>query len=106
MADHTPLPWANESGLRISAPGHRVGGFVALVATLEHRKGETPAEQRANGAFIVRACNAHDELLAALKVALKAGTCPCCGRDNSAYPDYGCTADDCPGVSAITKAKG
>ena len=44
------------------------------------------------------------ELLAVLEVAIKAMICPCCGRDNSAYPG-GCTADDCPGVAAIARAR-
>ena len=42
------------------------------------------------------------KLLSALKVALKAKICPCCGRDNS--NEDGCTSDDCSGVIAITEA--
>lgn len=53
-------------------------------------------------------CPLHEaarDLLAALGVALKAATCPCCGRDNAEHPDEGCTSDDCPGVAAIAKAR-
>ena len=45
-----------------------------------------------------------DELREALRGALAADTCPCCGRDNSKY--YTCTADDCPGRIAIERAGG
>ena len=51
-------------------------------------------------------CNTHASalaLLTALEVAIKAAICPCCGRDNSAYPD-GCDSDDCPGVVALVGA--
>jgi len=61
-------------------------------------------EAEANAAFIVRACNAHEELVEALKAALSAETCPCCYRDNTG--EGGCTSDDCPGVQAVARAEG
>ena len=69
QAKHTPLPWkvdfADEPHWPIGyAPGYPVCRMV---------RGPVGAdgEDRANAAFIVRACNAHDDLLAAAKMAVK-----------------------------------
>ena len=48
--------------------------------------------------------SSHADLLAALKLALKASDCPCCDRDNRGYEEDGCTSDDCPGAAAIANA--
>jgi len=61
--------------------------------------GAPKGERVANARLLAAA----PDLLAALKVAIKAAICPCCGRDNSVYP-VGCRSDDCPGVAAIAKA--
>lgn len=62
---HTPTPWKSDDIGQIHAFER---GLVAKV--LER---DTDADQyfveKANAAFIVRACNAHDELVAAIKLA-------------------------------------
>lgn len=68
-AAHTPGPWtvreqgdANSYAL-LTANGHWLISFL--------QNGELmTATQRANAEFIVRACNAHDELLSALQEML------------------------------------
>lgn len=59
-APHTPVPWTVEPGLRqrILAPN---GEPVALPCS------GTTVSAPDNARFIVRACNAHEELLEALK---------------------------------------
>jgi hypothetical protein len=66
MTQHTPVPWTFDSrdlrndGMTIHAPD----GVIAKIPLL----GAYPSkEELANGAFIVRACNAHAEMLAALR---------------------------------------
>lgn len=62
---HTPTPWRLSvcAGLVIANDGQRVANT--------HFVGSVPSEtERAIAALIVRACNAHDDLLAALEAAL------------------------------------
>jgi hypothetical protein len=40
---------------------------IELIATVYQHEGETPEECKNRAAFIVRACNSHDQLLAACK---------------------------------------
>ena len=64
MMTHTPTPWTVEPGdsiLKILSGGHR----IADVGDAPYWQRFT-AEHEANAAFIVRACNAHDALVAAL----------------------------------------
>lgn len=72
MSEHTPGPWE-------ILPGHserrliirhdwRSGRYVAQIGELVGGPDLTP-EDRANAAFIVRACNSHDALIAALEEA-------------------------------------
>lgn len=71
---HTPTPWKLEGNLEISGPpeadiyDYR---FIALADSQFDQKADKTPEQeqtdRANAAFIVRAVNAHEELLEALK---------------------------------------
>lgn len=66
---HTPTPWTNPTDGGIKAPAEcttlRSGRKVPFrVCTMQDGDRETV---RANAAFIVRACNAHDELVAALR---------------------------------------
>lgn len=65
MSKHTPVPWFSLSGGYISAS---VGPdwYSKLVARTQSAIEE---DGRANAAFIVRACNAHDDLLEACKEA-------------------------------------
>lgn len=71
---HTPTPWTNPTDGGIKAPAEcttlRSGRKVPFrVCTMQDGDLETV---RANAAFIVRACNAHDELVALLTDAHRA----------------------------------
>lgn len=77
MSAHTRGPWVvDERGIR--APAAETGtysGWTALVVKVDYgRMGNAPCADadKANAAFIVRACNAHDELLAALREYVRA----------------------------------
>lgn len=59
-AEHTPTPW------KVEKSGVIMDMHEAVVGTLLERP-----TQSANAAFIVRAVNAHDDLVAALKEANK-----------------------------------
>ena len=69
---HTPTPWKAEKGRTVMhVTGQHFG--VCQISTTGYR-GDTPEDKRmyaeraeANAAFIVRAVNAHDELVAALE---------------------------------------
>ena len=62
--EHFPLPWRHENGL-VKAVSH--GKWFTVV-----RGGSkfTPDGVEANAAFIVRACNSHYELVAALEALM------------------------------------
>ena len=64
--EHFPLPWRHENGL-VKAVSH--GKWFTVV-----RGGSkfTPDGVKANAAFIVRACNSHYDLVAALTRLLRA----------------------------------
>lgn len=69
ITKHTPTPWAiSSNGFNIYGPPD-AEGQVTFVASI-FRKPIQDIED-ANAEFIVRACNAHDELLAACKATLK-----------------------------------
>ena len=61
---HTPVPWISDGGIRVqgNSEGHRHA--IALICPPPPYLTSTMYAQ-ANARFIVRACNAHDELLAA-----------------------------------------
>ncbi len=62
MTKHTPTPWVVANGVNIIKIGDKENGHVnALIATAEQVNVGLEAVQ--NAAFIVRACNAHDELV-------------------------------------------
>lgn len=75
MSGHTPTPWTfDEHGgtFYVWGPGQAMvtdgdvdEGYVARMRGVG--RGATVEEQRANAEFIVRACNAHEELLQALR---------------------------------------
>ena len=113
MAEHSPLPWKVLVDKRAC---FHVGNRVSIVCTTQREDGpfeETVAEvwptphnlDIADGQLIVAACNAHEELLAALRGLLpeEAGTkeCDCgCEGDGEGMCDY---AD---ALNALAKAKG
>jgi len=72
-ATHTPTPWmveADEDGVQcISHGGGRDGDIVTNIRYAD-RRGE------ADAAFIVRACNAHDELVALARYIEKLSSSP------------------------------
>lgn len=58
---HTPTPWLLEDGtLRAAGEETRLVADVAIYGRLSD-------EGKANAAFIVRACNSHNDLVAALR---------------------------------------
>jgi hypothetical protein len=74
---HTPTPWFdNDHGLIYGASidWQDEAPVVADVIADRERQafGIMTDTERANIAFIVRACNAHDDLVASLKLALEA----------------------------------
>jgi hypothetical protein len=66
MPTHTPLPWVNNGG-QIEGPG----GFPNVVAHVGQVNNQS-FQDAANARFILQACNAHAELLAALEHLLRA----------------------------------
>lgn len=66
---HTPTPWRIvETNLGLAIVGADIEDLAALP---QGKWGPGSAEQKkANADFIVRACNAHDDLLAALETLL------------------------------------
>ena len=63
MPKHTPGPWYAVTGDRAVTIGAAILGEHAPLATVDY----TEENAQANAAFIVRACNVHDDLLAALR---------------------------------------
>lgn len=76
-ADHTPTPWMiledgfHEEQLEITSADRAQNDMSEIAVVDVGFGGEFQAEQHANAAFIVRAVNAHDALVAALKDALR-----------------------------------
>lgn len=71
--NHTPTPWMlgrgmlNEIFAVDPANPHSVDSTDALhVATVQRRAGKSVAQSHADAAFIVGACNAHEQLVTAL----------------------------------------
>ena len=68
MSTHTPGPWTVNKYSQIITPTRE----VLLVSGVALPSGNHPKieEADANAAYIVRACNAHEELVTALKIAV------------------------------------
>ena len=68
MTKHTPLPWVVDGDAVITQHATKRGGYQmdgtprVFIASMEDLT-ISGAERAANAAFIVRACNAHDDLL-------------------------------------------
>ncbi len=71
--EHTNLPWSVESD------GISLTMCDQCVATAIAPDGASMDEQRANAAFIVRACNAYADLVAALEEIVARADEPCSG---------------------------
>jgi len=65
VTQHTPVPWTYEAGSEIISVQGTRRLLVAQVLETAMLKDE-PDHREADAAFIVRACNAHEELLEAL----------------------------------------
>lgn len=67
MSKHTPLPWRRR-GDEIAIDTGKIGGRKQIAKMIPGfgPKGLSPTS-KANAEFIVRACNAYDDLLAACK---------------------------------------
>ena len=69
MVEHTPVPWevdeAEDLPLAVIADTAD-GEAICEIGKDGSRKADSCAEWHANAAFIVRACNAHDDLLEVL----------------------------------------
>ena len=70
---HTPTPWRADSGPELSA---HIGPYVygpdnVPVAYVDYQHVGDGALSNENAAFIVRACNAHDDLVAAVEELLE-----------------------------------
>lgn len=68
----TPLPWGVLSGPSVVRCDGKGGGSwpPPSICHFHYANGELMPDAEANALFIARACNAHGELLAALKSAL------------------------------------
>lgn len=69
-SSHTPTPWIVSGGREEDGRMVKIGtgekGWLGVAAAF----GDTPEEAEANAAFIVKAVNAHDDLIHALKMAI------------------------------------
>ncbi len=66
--EHSVLPWHADS---IDQVRTKSGIVIARCERKERHEYMGSREQSSNAAFIVRACNAHDDLVAALERALR-----------------------------------
>jgi len=69
MTKRTPSPWTLESGRAVGSVIAEVGDYSITAPDDVHDWSNNFVEQ-ADAEFIVRACNAHDELLEACKLLL------------------------------------
>ncbi len=75
MATHTPTPWnANESVFSANGMTEIHIGTPAMTACVVYvdKAASHKSEQESNAQFIVRACNSHAQLVAALEMLTKA----------------------------------
>ena len=78
MPRHTPTPWKVQSVEEkhhgydgwntFAVRDEKTNGCIAMVGEVDRQFDEA---NEANAAFIITACNSHDELLAELKLALR-----------------------------------
>jgi hypothetical protein len=77
MSTHTPVPWVSNEFL-VKAPDcyGRVICDTEVSINFQPKQYVSREESRANAAFIARACNSHEDLLAALKTIKSTATGP------------------------------
>ena len=63
---HTPLPWEIDTTHNDQREGYTVWAGSEIVCDVVNDQHD---QARTNAEFVVRACNAHDDLLAALELA-------------------------------------
>jgi hypothetical protein len=90
---HTPTPWSSYSTSDGTNRRHQIVSIGKTIAHIYCTKGNED-EDVANAAFIVKACNAHDELVAALEHA----------RDK--MWEYGFSEDDLQPIRAALSSIG
>src|SRR3990167_1394234 len=84
---HTPTPWKSEKGNIVPVNiTKKTLNIIAYVESHGSRDGS------ANAAFIVRDCNAHEALVAALRDACDFVTPDRWGKGRPAWYDKACTA--------------
>ena len=72
MSAHAKTPWRFQCEVE-TAPGQRPQTFYSLYTVSGPYGHPATCDSAADAEFIVRACNAHDDLLAALKALLPEG---------------------------------
>lgn len=113
MTEHTKTPWRVEQGTDLiwgacnpyDQSTYGMGYSIARGVTASWGKRRPDMDEReANAAFIVRACNAHDALVAALTElqAMVKGECPSLLNEDSG----GCARLDLDIDAALALAKG
>ena len=105
MRKHTPIPWAISDvgiGFEIEA---LVDGKLSIIAQTQQLRPNdrdvNHTERKANAAFIVRAVNSHDALVAALKELLEEHCC-----DDGSYDGTTRECEVCRPAHAALKAAG
>ena len=66
---HTPTPWSFGSQFIAKHVGPSVLDYEHIATIPDHLQSDDP-QWEANAAFIVQACNSHDDLVAACELAL------------------------------------
>ena len=66
MTQHTKTPWESHNG-EITTRQENGRSYRRIAAVQDYGLGSLPEVDEANAEFIVRACNSHGDLLAALK---------------------------------------
>jgi hypothetical protein len=105
MADHTPTPWRVANGVDIQGPPDTHALDYTSVAG---GRGRLLGIAEANAHFIVRACNAHAGLVAALQaLADKVDATSDCDHKRQRCEDIGCIGAEVRAArAALAKARG
>lgn len=107
MNEHTPLPWRE---LYLGSEGYAIKGNtgnkledIRTIARLIHKTFE---QDKANAIFIVKACNAHEDLLKVAKEAEYALLCvPYAGINSKEYEKFTMAIEKLQSVIAKVEGK-